>query len=425
MSLPSRGRFVGTIAGVTAAATIPPVLTRAAAPATVRIGYIESMSGPFADVAERQLAGVRVAVEEANRRGGTQFEIVLADDGANGDLGVTAGRRLLEQDKVDAIMIGVFSPTALGVGPIAGQRGVFVLCIQPQDTRITGTLANRVVFRLVPNALMTANTLSRRMLAVGKKWYFLQADFAFGKDGYSRLSTLLQRAGGTEVGHDVFPISASDFSSLLTKVRNSDAQVLMICHGGRAAAAICKQMVQFGLHKRMHVGTMNLEDYYGDLPLDELHGRLTAGIMWSPKVSDSAQRLYRKLGAALRGTPVSQRHYLGYIAASQLIDRMRAAGTTRADALVSAFSDHTFDAAKLRPAIWRECDHQCAGDTYAGLLVDANTYQRTGLLYDVVADVSGQDALGACTEADAAAAHAAIAKQTVPQRADYSPVAVR
>ncbi len=418
----SRARFLAGMAGSVGVAAYP-AFARAAGPATVRIGYIDSMSGPFADVAERQHAGVVAAVAEANRRAGTRFEIVLADDTTKPAEGVTAARRLIEQDKVDAIMIGTLSGTALGVGPIAEETGIFVLCIQPQDTSITGIHANRVLYRMVPNAHMMTTGLSRRLLALGKKWYFLQADFAFGKDGYARMSASLQRAGGTEVGHDVFPVTTTDFSSLLSKVRGTDADVLMICHGGVAAATICKQMVQFGLQKQMHVGALNMEDYYQDLlPLDELAGA-TFGIMWSPLVSDSAQRLARKLSKVIPGQ-LSQRHYLGYMAASQLIDRMRAAGTTRADAIVDAFADHSFDAAKARPSTWRACDHQCETDTYAGSLVNRKTFARTGLLYEIAADVPGSEALGPCTETDAAAAHAIIAAQKVPQRPNYSPLAV-
>jgi branched-chain amino acid transport system substrate-binding protein len=423
MAPTSRARFLALTAGV-AAATLPPRIARGAGAATVRIGYIESMSGPFADVAERQVAGARVAIAEANRRGGTRFELVMADDTTKPAEGVTAARRLIDQDKVDALMIGTLSGTALGVGPVAEEDGVFVLCIQPQDTSITGSHANRVMYRMVPSARMMTAALASRILALGKKWYFLQADFAFGKDGYARLSSDLRRAGGTELGHDVFPLTETDFSSLLTKVRNTEADVLMICHGGVAAATICKQMVQFGLNKRMHVGALNMEDYYQDLlPLDELRGA-TFGIMWSPKVSDSAQRLARMLSKQIPGQ-LSQRHYLGYMATSQLIDRIRAAGTTRADALVDAFANHRFDAAKLRPSTWRSCDHQCEGDTYAGSLVDRRTFARTGLLYDIAADVAGADALGPCSEPEASAANAIISAQKVPARANYDAVVVR
>src|ERR1700685_1842098 len=110
MPLPTRARFLGTAAGAMAAAAAgPPSSAWAAGPATVRIGYIESMSGPFADVAERQYAGVRAALAAANRRGGTRFEVVLADDTTRPAEGVIAARRLIEQEKVDALMIGTLS----------------------------------------------------------------------------------------------------------------------------------------------------------------------------------------------------------------------------------------------------------------------------------------------------------------------------
>jgi branched-chain amino acid transport system substrate-binding protein len=421
MPLLSRGHFVG---GLAAGAALLPIAARSAAPPTVRIGYIESMSGPFADVAARQHAGVMAAVEEANRSGRVKYEVVLADDTTKPAEGLIAARRLIEQDKVDVLMIGVLSGTALQVGPVAEEAGVFVLCIQPQDTSITGTHANKIMYRMVPNARMLSAALARQVLAIGKKWYFLQSDFAFGRDGYAHLSDHLKRAGGTEVGHDIFALTTTDFSSLLTKVRDSDADVLMIAHGGLAAASICKQMVGFGLQKRMHVGTMNMEDYYQDLlPMDGTRG-ITAGIMWSPLASDSAMRLARKLKTMIPGQ-LSYRHYLGYTAASQMIDRVNAAGTTSAGAVVDAFANHSFDSAQARPSMWRGADHQNQTDVYAGSLVSSAKFRKTGLLYDIAADVAGAEAIGPVTEPDAAAANAIISAQRVPMRAGYEPVRTR
>jgi branched-chain amino acid transport system substrate-binding protein len=223
---------------------------------------------------------------------------------------------------------------------------------------------------------------------------------------------------------DLFPLGMTDFSSLMTKVRNTDADVLMVCQGGMDNATICKTFVQFGLQKRMHVAAMTFEDYYWKaLPLDQLVGA-SFGILWAPGVSDSSRALAQKFAKTIPG-PVTSRYYMGYVALQQLIDRMNAAGTTKAEALVDAFADHRFNAYKERPSTWRACDHQCDTDTYAGALVSSATLRKTGFVFDVVASVPGNVALGACTEPDAAEAAKIIASEKVPDRVAYQPKSLR
>jgi len=124
------------------------------------------------------------------------------------------------------------------------------------------------------------------------------------------------------------------------------------------------------------------------------------------------------------GEGVSSRHYFGYICTMQLIDRMQAVGTTKADALVKAFHDHTFDAAKENKATWRGCDHQCVQDEYAGSIVSRKRQAKTGFMFDVVAQVSGNTGPGSCSDGDAAAATAVINGQKIPERASYEPKTV-
>jgi branched-chain amino acid transport system substrate-binding protein len=416
-----RQRFLTGI-GVVAGATALPRFASAAT--TVRIGYIDSFSGPLADIGTRQRLGAQLAIAEANRRGSVRYELVTADDTSKPAEGATQARRLIDEEKVDALIVGTSSAVTLAVSPLAENAGVFLLAVNPQDTSITGSKANRVTYRMAPNVRMLIAALATRVLTFGKKWYFLQSDWAFGHDGYNRMSAILKKAGGTEVGMDLFPLGMNDFSSLMTKVRNSNADVLMVCQGGMDNAQICKTFVQFGLNKKMHIAAMTFEDYYWKaIPLEQLEGA-SFGILWAPDVSDSAKKLTQKLRKEIPG-PVTSRYYMGYLALQQLIDRMNAAGTTKAEALVSAFADHKFEAYKERPSVWRACDHQCATDAYAGALVSPAKLRKTGFVFDVVASVPGNIALGACSEPDAAAAAAIINGQHVPDRVAYQPKSLR
>ena len=233
------------------------------------------------------------------------------------------------------------------------------------------------------------------------------------------MAETLKRAGGTESGMDLFPLGTRDYSAIMTKVRSSDTDAVIICSGGLDVANILKSFVEYGLQKKMHVAGLSLEDTYDTiLPLDQLAGS-TFGILWAPSVSDSARAFAKKLERAIPGR-VTSRYYMGYITTSQLIDRMNAAGTTKCDALVAAFGDHKFNAYKARPSIWRSCDHQCESDVYAGSIVSSKRIAKTNFMFDVVSDLPGPAALGSCNETDAVAAVAAMGKQTIGDRAATS-----
>ena len=186
----------------------------------------------------------------ANASGRVRYELVSADDTSKPAVGATEARRLIDQEKVDVLLLGTSSAVTLAVGPLAEQNGVFTLAIGAQDTNITGDKANRVLYRFAPNVQMQIDALAQRILSFGKNWYFIVDDFAYGKDGHARLAALLRRAGGTEVGADVLALGTADYSSSLTKLRNSNADVLVLCQGGFDAAKTAQQFVSFGLPRR-------------------------------------------------------------------------------------------------------------------------------------------------------------------------------
>ena len=140
---------------------------------------------------------------------------------------------------------------------------------------------------------------------------------------------------------------------------------------------------------------------------------------WKSITSDSAQKLARTLAKYTGGEGVASRHYFGYICTMQMIDRMQAAGTTKAEALVKAFHEHSFDASKENKATWRGCDHQCVQDDYAGSIVSRKRRAKTGFMFDVVAQVSGTAGPGSCGDGDPAAATAAMSSQKIVERTGY------
>jgi branched-chain amino acid transport system substrate-binding protein len=387
--------------------------------ATVKIGFLESFSGVFSDLGAYHKAGALLALDDANKSGRVKYEFVYGDDASKPAVARTEATRLITQENVDVLFGGTSSANGLATSALALESGVFNLLIGPQDSSITGQNAAKLTYRFGPNARMILRPVVRRALTLGKKWYFIQADYALGKDAYAQCSEALKQAGGTEVGHDVVPLGTSDFSSQLTKLRNSEAEVLVLCNSGLDAANTCKQFVQFGLQKKIKLAGVSLEDiYYKAVPLDALAGA-TFPVLWAPTVSPAAAKLAARMRKGISG-PVSGRHYLGYMAAWSLMERMQSAGTTNAEKLSAAFENYAFDAAKSSRATYRACDHQCVQDVYAGSMISSQAFAKKQFMYDVVAELPASDSDGTCDSAWAKQATTAMAGQHPGTRENYA-----
>ena len=418
-STPTRGQVLRSGAAAAGLAVLPS-FARGAGKPVVRIGFLDSFSGVFADVAALHKTGAQLALDDINRNSRVTFEFVFGDDASNPATAVTEARRLIAQEKVDVLFGGTSSANGLALGPLVADLGIFNLALGPFDSTLTGEKATRLTYRFGCNARMGMRALANRLLALGKKWYFLQSDYGMGRDSYAQLSQALKRAGGTEVGHDVLPLGTSEFSPSLTKIRNSAADVLVLANSGQDAANSIKQFVAFGMQKQMQLAGINLEDfYYKVVPLDAIAGS-TFSVLWSPYASDSSRKLAARIHQAINA-PVSARHFYGYGGLAALTERILTARTTDPEKLAAAFDDHAFDGYKGTRSVWHGCDHQLAQDVYAGAVVNSKTFARTQFLFDVQAEVPAVESDGTCDSPWARAAKAAIASRPIGRREGYTP----
>ena len=132
----------GSLAIGTAAA-MPRIARAQGTRATIRIGYLDSLSGPFAVGGIPQLNGARLALEDANRRGRARYELVVGDDNTKPAVGLTEARRLVEVEKVDVLVGGASSAVGNAVSAYAENAGILYVAVGTHDTAMTGAKANR------------------------------------------------------------------------------------------------------------------------------------------------------------------------------------------------------------------------------------------------------------------------------------------
>jgi len=409
-----------------AAPVLPPRdVIAAGGGATIKIGHIDGFSGVYASASASQELGLELALEQAMKKNSRiKYVIVKGDDASAPATGSTEARRLISQEKVDVLTGCLSSGVGLAVSALAAQQNVFFLAIGTHDTNITGAGAHHVTFRQTCSNAMLANAVGPALLKFGKKWYFLTADYAFGNDAQARFQKILIAQGGEVVANDKHPLGQVDFSSNMTKARNTDANVMVFCNYGPDTQNAMKAAVQLGVNKKMKFGGILCgNDVAVGLPVDDIVGS-TWGYVWGPDAGGaSTMKIYEMIKQ--RSPNVDWRQYLGYMAGTNIIDRLNAAGTTDTAKIVAAFEGYHYDAGKKSGAYFRACDHQAVQQTYAGTIVEKSKRTSPGEYFAITSTVGGDYAAESCDTVDAKKATAAFASEPIGPRDAYTPTSLK
>ena len=388
--------------------------------ATVRIGHIDGFSGVYASASESQQLGLQLAIDEAMKKNSRiKYEIVRGDDTSKPAVGGTEAKRLISQEKVDVLVGALSSAVGLAISSIAEEAGMLFIAIGTHDTNITGPKANKVTFRQTCSNAMLANAVGPALLKHGKRWYFITADYAFGNDAHDRLKKILLAHGGAEMGEDKHPLGQTDYSSYMTKARNSGADTLVFCNYGPDTQNATKAAVQLGLNKTMLFGGILCgNDVAVGMPVDDMPGSQW-GYVWGPDAK-GARTAAIYAGLKSRAKNVDWRQYLGYMTGESIVNRLNAVGSTDTAKLVAAFEDYHFDSGKRDKTYFRKCDHQAIQNTYSGEIVAKSKRKSEGEYFVISSSVGGDFASGPCSNPDSEAAAKIFAGQTIPKRDGYT-----
>ncbi len=195
----------------------------------IKIGFTAPMSGDLANIGENAKAAVEVATEEINTAGGINgrtIQVIYEDDKCAGPEGVSAMNKLVNVDKVTAVLGSVCSPATLSFAPIAENAKMPVISYCSTAPKISE--AGDYIFRDVPSDLFQANfaakylyeTLGKRKAAI----IYLNNDWGLGlRKAFNDAFTAL---GGKVVLEDSYDPTSKDLRTQMAKVKASDADLL-------------------------------------------------------------------------------------------------------------------------------------------------------------------------------------------------------
>ncbi len=210
----------------------PPASTEGA----LRVAILAPLSGPVPTFGVSTRDGAILAIEEWNARGGVlgrQIEYIVEDSQCTPGPAVNAANKVIEQDGVHYIIGEVCSSASIPISEITEERGI--LQISPTSTNVDVTLkadgsTKEYVFRACFIDPFQGLVMAQFALDQGHQTAFVLFDQ--GNDYVLGLAENFienfEAGGGTIVGRESYTGQDTDFSASLTKVADSNADVLYV-----------------------------------------------------------------------------------------------------------------------------------------------------------------------------------------------------
>jgi branched-chain amino acid transport system substrate-binding protein len=237
---------------------------------SVFIGVAVPRTGTYAEQGEDELKGWQLAVEHINeghplirkispktKKGvlGKQLQLGIADSAAKPNDAVQAEQRFITENKAILMTGSTSSAVAVALNKLAQREKVLYVTGISGSNDTTGKDCVRYGFRQCFYGETAANAIGPVLLkAYGKnrKAAFMTPDYTYGHTVTKSVNDYLGKNGGwTMVTNQVSPLGAPDFSSYLTNIANSGAEILVNVNWGHDAVLSIQQAKQFGILPKM------------------------------------------------------------------------------------------------------------------------------------------------------------------------------
>jgi len=267
-------------------------------------------------------------------------------------------QRLINENKVVAVVGGNYSSSALAMMSVANREKVPLILTGAAASEITGKNCSRYTFRTQATVPVQMRGLMPFVTSIGKKLYFLTPSYAFGQDILRSGRELLKAEGGTEQGNDEVPINTADYSSYILKIRQARPDAVVGGLVGGDFSNFLKQSNEMGMKGRPPYAAVAVTD----TDFWTVGPQASAGIFVKPwyyndPANSAAEKAMITAFEKKYNQPPSDKTWSGWIGMRALLESIEAAKSTDPQAIVMAL-EHWRNTEEKVPFFFREWDHQ-------------------------------------------------------------------
>lgn len=262
---------------------------------TIKIGEIATVTGDFAAYGVAEVESVKMAVNEINAAGGIlgkKIELIVYDCRTRNEDMVNAARRLVQQDKVTAVIGPSGSGLCIAASPIFNQGKVAHLGTLPTNPKVTVDEKGKVKpynFRICfldpyqgkMLSVFAVKDLKAKKAAI---LYDVASDYSHGLREFFKKD--FTASGGKIVADEGHRGEDVDFRAQLTKIKLANPDVLVFPTMGKCLPLAVKQAREMGMKQPIIGG-----DGYGDFMWEIAGKEAMKNTFWVSHVDKADPRL--------------------------------------------------------------------------------------------------------------------------------------
>jgi branched-chain amino acid transport system substrate-binding protein len=244
----------------------------------IKIGTLGPLTGNTATYGISTKNGVEVAVDEVNKAGGINGkQVKLFSEDTRGDQteAANAATKLIEQDKVIAIVGGVLSSETMTAGPIANDAKVVMISSSSTASGIPD-IGDYIFRNCLSDDVQATQLAEYAAKDLGLKKFaimFTNNDYGLSlKNAFEKKAKEVAQVVDIETYND----GESDFRAQLTKIKGFNPDALYIAGYYTEAAKIAQQAQEQGLK----VQILGADGFYSP-KLVELGGKAVEGAIFT------------------------------------------------------------------------------------------------------------------------------------------------
>ena len=323
-------------------------LDTAGAQERVLIGEINPRTGLLAVQGTAVHQGILLAMEEINARGGLRgrlIQLISRDDEGKPERAIAAAEELISRQQVVALIGGYVDSLVGPISEVAERGRVPYLATASLDERLTQRGA-RHFFRVssLASYVQVTTGIIRDLFRTGNV-AILYSSTPGASQLARRQREILERAGVKVSVFEPFSPGLSDFTPLLTRVRDQGAELLLSDTFFADHLLLVRQMAQHGIRLRAFLGAFGMEFPQVITELGSASEGLYGTTSWQPGVNlgghEETSRAFIESFQKRFGQPPVPLTMHGYAAARALLSAVEAAqarGTLTREAMREALA---------------------------------------------------------------------------------------
>jgi branched-chain amino acid transport system substrate-binding protein len=271
--------------------------------ATVKIGVINSMTGPEAPIGENLTNGIKLAQQDLKKRG-IDVEIVWEDDTGKPQVGLSAVEKLATRDDVAGI-VGAYTSSVSSAVAKAAERYKVPLVIPVSSKEEITRQGYKWVFRVSATTGDYASVLVDMALALGKPKTIaiLGENTDFGVSGARSAHAYATQKNLKIVFEESYSQGSPDYRSTLARVKTANPDLVFMVSYVADAILLMRQSRELGLTPQAFLGAGAGFATVQFASEQDISNGVFSSSQWTPQVSwpgskDFAQRYQSTFGKA-------------------------------------------------------------------------------------------------------------------------------